>query len=198
MVFLVISSLVVAVVIFLCGVLVGRGVRATRAGDLAAASSAVGLDPTARSEAEGSPDAIPEGAVGTPAAEDLTYTSRLESSSPLPETLREPAPPEPVRPEPSAPPPARAGIAIPSAATAIYGEPPGKGLVVQVMSVAKLSEAESVARGLKAKGYPAFVSPTGGGLFRVRLGKYPNRREAQAVADRLEKEEKFTKPWVVR
>jgi len=34
-------------------------------------------------------------------------------------------------------------------------------------------------------------------VYRVRVGKFDNRREAEQVAARLEKEEQF-KPWVVR
>jgi hypothetical protein len=34
-------------------------------------------------------------------------------------------------------------------------------------------------------------------VFRVRVGKYPNRREAESIAARLEREEQF-KPWITR
>ncbi len=53
---------------------------------------------------------------------------------------------------------------------------------------------------LAAKGYPAYVAapikekvP----IFRVRVGKYKERNEADTVAAKLQKEEQF-KPWVVR
>jgi cell division protein FtsN len=35
------------------------------------------------------------------------------------------------------------------------------------------------------------------GIYRVRVGKFKDRREADTVAARLQKEEQF-KPWVVR
>jgi cell division septation protein DedD len=195
MVFLFISSVVVAVVIFLCGVMVGRGVHATLGGGSTEASAAAILDPTAPSEPLPSSDANLRDSSGTAPPEDLTYTTRLQSASPPPDILREPAAPAP-EPVPTEPPvPARDAAVAPG-----LREPAGNGYVVQVMSVTKLAEAESVARGLKSKGYRAFVSPTpeGGRFFRVRVGKYPDLREAQAVAARLEKEEKFKKPWVPR
>jgi hypothetical protein len=34
-------------------------------------------------------------------------------------------------------------------------------------------------------------------VFRVRVGKFPTRREAETVASKLQKEEQF-KPWVTR
>ena len=53
---------------------------------------------------------------------------------------------------------------------------------------------------LAGKGYPAYVvAPAKGAppVFRVRVGKYKDRREADTVAARLQKEEQF-KPWIVR
>jgi hypothetical protein len=43
------------------------------------------------------------------------------------------------------------------------------------------------------------VSPEAGApaVFRVRVGKFKERREAEGVAAKLEKEEQF-KPWIVR
>jgi hypothetical protein len=46
------------------------------------------------------------------------------------------------------------------------------------------------------KGYPAFVT-TAGANFRVRVGKFDDRREAERMAGRLEREEQF-KPWITR
>ena len=53
---------------------------------------------------------------------------------------------------------------------------------------------------LAGKGYPAYVvAPATGApaVFRVRVGKFKERREAETVAARLQKEEQF-KPWIVR
>jgi len=62
------------------------------------------------------------------------------------------------------------------------------------------SEAEAIAKRLTSKGYSAYVlAPASGtpSVFRVRVGKFSTRREAETVAARLQKEEQF-KPWVTR
>ena len=71
---------------------------------------------------------------------------------------------------------------------------------IQVAALAKRDEAETVVRRLTGKGYPAYViAPASGAppVFRVRVGKFKERREAESVAARLQKEEQF-KPWIVR
>ena len=70
---------------------------------------------------------------------------------------------------------------------------------VQVAAVNQRADADTIARRLTGKGYPAFVTTPAGAanVFRVRVGSYPDRREAESVAGRLEKEEQF-KPWVTR
>jgi hypothetical protein len=53
---------------------------------------------------------------------------------------------------------------------------------------------------LAGKGYPSFVTtpPNGAArMFRVRIGKYPTRREAAAIAARLQKEDQF-RPWITK
>jgi cell division septation protein DedD len=58
--------------------------------------------------------------------------------------------------------------------------------------------AAAVVQRLSAKGYPAFVvNPSAGApsIYRVQVGRYNDRREAEQVARRLEKEEQF-KPWI--
>jgi cell division septation protein DedD len=62
------------------------------------------------------------------------------------------------------------------------------------------SEADAMAKRLSTKGYAAYVvTPTTQtpSLFRVRIGTFKTRREAEAMAARLQKEEQF-KPWVTR
>ena len=57
-----------------------------------------------------------------------------------------------------------------------------------------------IVKRLAGKGYPAYVvGPAKGApsVFRVRVGKYKERHEADTVAARLQKEEQF-KPWIVR
>jgi len=79
-------------------------------------------------------------------------------------------------------------------------EPSGQGFAVQIAALNVRNEAEAIARRLSSKGYAAYVlSPASGtpSVYRVRVGKFPTRREAESVAARLQKEEQF-KPWVTR
>ena len=214
LVFLFMASTVVAVVIFLCGVMVGRGVRAQRPADAIEASADAITDPTAVSqplEREPLTAAIPSNAP-IASQETLTYPNRLEGNEPPEETLRprsasrapEAAPkPAPVKPKPSLSaeaPRAKAEGPPEPVATATSGEPAGNGFVVQVAAVNDRSEADTIAKRLASKGYPTFVTTPPNGvpkMFRVRIGKYPTRREAETIASRLEKEDQF-KPWITR
>jgi len=106
------------------------------------------------------------------------------------------APAPAVAPTPAAAPkPVAAAPKTPPADVAL-AEPPGNGFVVQVAAVRQRTEANTIAHRLSTRGYPAFVT-TAGPNFRVRVGKYTDRREAESVAGRLEKEEQF-KPWITR
>lgn len=203
LVFLFMAATVVSVVIFLCGVMVGRGVRAPMAA-AAAATAESPIDPTASVRTSSPTAALTGERVPVSTQEALTYAERLEAPIPPQEAFRE----EPVIPtaEPVVtaasrdpllePDPQLARTAPPAEADAALAEPPGAGFVVQVGAHPRRT-AEAIAQGLAAKGYPAFVTQRGG-LFAVRVGKYTDRREAEAVADRLERDEQFNNPWVTR
>ena len=191
LVFLFMAVVVASVVIFLLGVLVGRGVRAERgpvealAGPAAPATEGIIAAP------------LPSGAPASAAKEDLSYPNRLAGSNPPAETLPTPradaADEPPKTPAPKAPASASAQAQAPASAASA-------GFSIQVAALRQRAEAESVARGLTTKGYPAFVmNPDTGApaVFRVRVGKFKDRREAESVAARLQKEEQF-KPWIVR
>jgi cell division septation protein DedD len=198
LVFMFMTATVAAVVVFLCGVMVGHGVSTTRASATAAVTAEPGVDPTATAQA------LPSTSSDTASAEpvsnqedlkELTYAKRLEAPEPPPEPAIEPVAPAPV-PAVAAPkvqPPVVAKTVDP-------GEPKGSGFVVQVASLRSREEADAIARRLSSKGFPSFVTTPGSSgprVFRVRVGKYGDRREAETVARRLEKEEQF-KPWITR
>ena len=223
LVFLFMATTVVVVVIFLCGVLVGRGVRAERimaAGDTGALTSAEVM-PDQRAEkpapsTTGMATAEPGGATPpSPPEEDLSYYKRLEGQGSPKEDLRA-----------SAERPAQVSATRGSAAAAAGGKPPkdqpaakaveskpakvasgsppaepaGDGFEVQVAALRERSEAESIVKRLSARGYTAYVAPPAGraaSVYRVRVGKFKNRRDAELAAGRLEKEEQF-KPWIIR
>jgi cell division septation protein DedD len=73
--------------------------------------------------------------------------------------------------------------------------------VVQIVALRDRSMAGSIVERLSGKGYPAFVvNPSAGTpapVFKVQVGRYADREQAEQVARRLEKEEQF-KPWVSR
>jgi cell division septation protein DedD len=73
---------------------------------------------------------------------------------------------------------------------------------VQVAAYPDRRDAEKLVKTLASKGYPAFVmDPVQGAptkLFRVRVGKYPNRTVAEGVQAQLAKAEQFTTAWIAR
>ena len=227
LVFLFMAATVVSVVIFLCGVLVGRGVRANQVAS-AEASAASTPGETSPQQPPSPPQPTPAGSDPTAAApppapaDDLTYFNRLEKTN---------APAEKLKPAPAIRAHRREGAAraagggraaarasrrtAASRAASCCGprrrsaearrrplapEPGGQGFAVQIAALNVRSEADAIAKRLSSKGYAAYVlSPADGtpSVYRVRVGKFPTRREAETIAARLQKEEQF-KPWVTR
>jgi len=248
LVFLFMAATVVSVVIFLCGVLVGRGVQTEVAAQDSPDDSIVLSDgpmaaPADTQEAPPAavvtPDSDPRAADAPPEVDDLSYFSRLEQSGPDAESLRPQAPeparaevetprpaaraaqaersprpaaeaprrnaradtdapaarPAPARPAPDADPPAAATTQAAAASRPAPGD-----WTVQVAALNARPEAEAVAKRLADKGYAAYVVTPGNGgpsVFRVRIGPFRTRNDADNMAARLEKEEQF-KPWVTR
>ena len=188
LIFLFMTATVVLVVCFLCGVLVGKNVAATRGGVADSQPAPAADAPTAVAEA-----APPAGEPPAPPAEDeLSYHKRLQSTTPV----QEPAPQAPATEAP-APPPATApraeNIDVPTAGRSGTW-------FVQVQALQNRATAISMVKALAAKGYPAYLElPASGApaIYRIRVGRYADRREAEQIARRLEKEEQF-KPDVRR
>ena len=225
LVFLFMAATVVSVVIFLCGVLVGRGVRGgAESADAAAAEITADAAVAPLSEAPPAPSTGGNAAESKPeeaAAGELSYPDRLlrdtqaeeklkavppaaaESPAPAPAPIvQEPVAAQPPAPRPVPPPPAAApAAAVASSASPPALDPSGPGFAVQVSISETRREADQLARQLVAKGYPAFVvDPVKGTpkqIYRIRVGKYRNRKEAEEVLARLEKNEHF-KPWIAR
>jgi len=223
LVFLAMSATVVAVVIFLCGVMVGRGVPTARQAGVEPIEADV-LTSGGDSEAPATTaDALEStGAVPTP----LEYPD-LVSDQPSGDKPLKPSPaaqpfaaenavarsetPRRVAPAAAPPKPAAAPAKSPVApagtpAPAKAGQTPAEatagagGFQVQVAAYQREGDAATVRDRLARKGYPAFVtsaSTAAGTWFRVRVGGYETRNEAQAVATRLKREEQL-EPWVTR
>jgi cell division septation protein DedD len=217
LVFLAMATVVILVGVFLMGLQVGRGVLAAR-GPAGAESTVAAAD----SEPPPPPAAATPNSSASPAtaAEKLSYAERLGSSEPPKEPLKPeasapveaPAPkaeapvaaastptPAPASPAPT-PAPAKPVPSAATAAAAAAPEPAGTGFSIQVAALREPGEADAIVKRLAGKGYPAYVvTPQKGTapIYRVRVGKFKERREADTVAARLQKEEQF-KPWIVR
>jgi cell division protein FtsN len=189
------AAVVVSVVIFLCGVMVGRGVRQPHGELLAASAADTPLESPDPLEAAVARPEVPVEPVPAPEREDVTYGKRLEAAVPLDEPL------EPVQaPKPAVTPAVAEKPAAPPepASNTRFAEPPGNGYVVQVGAYPTRADAEAQAGRLGTKGYPTFITLNNDvprGRYRVRVGKYPNKRDAEAIALRLRQEERLD-PWV--
>ena len=184
-VFLFMAATVLSVVIFLCGVLVGRGVQARRAAQAAADTSPLTL-PEATVQPSTATGVAPAPGPAPAGGETLTYPQRLQGDTPPVETLRPgPAPPVAAEEPATSPPSASA-------------EP---GWVIQVTALRDRAAAQAIVRRLTERNYPAFLLEPGPGapapVYRVRVGRYNDRAEAEQVSRRLEREEQF-KPLITR
>jgi cell division protein FtsN len=230
LIFLFMAVTVVSVVIFLFGVLVGRGVRdgasapevasAEVAPDEAHATAPVPDNAAPPASAGGSSSNAP----AAPPPEELSYAERLLRDSPPEENLKpgtsaepdaapvvkEPVaekapPPQPPPPAPREKAPVPSAQAAPAPAAAVKAEasdPTCPGFAVQVAAYRDRRDADSLAKQLAAKGYPAFVMDpvkgTSTALFRVRVGKYKNLKDAESVVARLQTAEQLTNAWIAR
>jgi cell division septation protein DedD len=57
-----------------------------------------------------------------------------------------------------------------------------------VIALRSREGADKLASDLKTKGYPAFVANPARGLYRVRVGPFAKRAEAEQIAGRLARE----------
>ena len=191
------AATVVSVVIFLCGVLVGRGVRAERATQSAENTTAT-IEPAPQAVPAEKPPAgsDPTTAAPPPTVDDLSYFNRLEKQTQPAEQLKADPPKQAAQAAPvkdTPPPPAPREVAPPPA-------PAGDGYVIQVAAMPEHGVADAMAKRLTTKGYSAFVMTADGArptMYRVRIGRFKTRREAESVAAKLQKEEQF-KPWVTK
>jgi len=107
---------------------------------------------------------------------------------PTPSTGPSPTPPagptEAPSPKPTSPSPAES----PSV-------PAGK-FVLQVVALRDSAKAHALVERLKAQGLPAYMEPSAKGLYRVRVGPYATRREAEDAISRVLKVVPGSKPVV--
>ena len=215
------AVVVILVGVFLMGLQVGRGVLMARGVPGAETATAANEAEPPPPPASASPSSSASPAT---AGEKLSYAERLGSTTPPKETLKPESTPaeapspkaEAPDPTPAAPPAsgpvAKTGAVAPAsapkstappkpvAAAPTTPEPAGPGFAIQVAALREPEEADAIVKRLAGKGYSAYVvTPAKGqpSVYRVRVGKFKERREADTVAARLQKDEQF-KPWIVR
>mgnify|MGYP001287007071 CR=1 FL=1 len=188
LVFLVMIAAVVAVIIFLCGVLVGQGMP-RRVSDS-------GVNGPVQDVVAPVEVAVPEMTPGPQGSslDDLSYYNRLHSVGPVSEMLS----------KQSGVSNGERGFEVGESSGLPVGPvdgSPGVSFFLQVTALRGGVEAREVAALLAAKGYPAFVvDPVPAALvamYRVRVGPYTERAVAEETRRRLETEERF-KPWVIQ
>lgn len=190
LVFLFMATTVVSVVIFLCGVLVGRGVRPS------IADGAVIAAPASEAPDVAGADATPTEAPPAAEAPPPNYDPVLRAAKPPEETIAAPA-------ETAAPAEARAEPPAAEPTPAATNPAPvgaGQPWVVQVTALKNKGEADAIAKRLGGRGYKAFVldpQPGVNAFYRVRVGPFDDRGDAEQVMKRLATEEQF-KPWISR
>ncbi len=214
LVFLFMTTTVVSVVIFLCGVLVGRGVRGDAVNAAEARTSASAVAGGSASTPEGGADSGPapnvEPETTTAAASGPGVTSRLEAADPVTETVKAVRAPSALPDPPPAQqeaPPQEPATATPTGTASTPSKPaatppPAAGpgprpgtFAVQVVALSDRSAAAAVVQRLVKNNYPAFlVNPSPNApvqTYKVQVGKYADRAEAEAIRLRLKKEEQF-------
>ena len=191
-----------AVVVFLIGVLVGRGVSIVDVitGQEAAGASAEGSFVPGEQPLVTSAAPRREPSMAATEGAGLSYYERLEGGL-GPDLDTRLAPPAPAAPAAEAAPgPGPAAGDVPAGPGGGYAVRSGA-YSVHVMTLREGAAAERMALGLVEKGYPAFVVAPAPDVpvpvFRVRVGTYANREEAELVLRRLEDEESF-RPWITR
>lgn len=184
LVFLFGTATAVLVVTFLCGVLVGRNARTGRDAEALQGATAVTTAPATASAETGPAAAEPP---APPAEDALTYHDRLRGKPPAEQLKPKTEEPPAAVPAPPESKPDRAPLDVPTAGR--------RGTwFVQVQALQNRAAAADVVRNLIKKGYPAYLElPAQGAtaIYRVRIGRFNDRREAEQVARRL-KEQQLT------
>ncbi len=189
-----VALLTCMVAAFFAGVWIGRGAPAGGAGPAVAARATPGPPASA-----------------TPEIDQLSFFSGAEAGSrttatpAAPPARRQPSPtPEPTRPAATAAPapaptptprpaPTRAATAAPAATAAATGT-----VFVQVYSSTNGARAREIAADLRKAGFPVVLaeSPSGARLnYRVRVGPFATRDQAEAAAVKLRREHRLD-TWV--
>ncbi|HVT59209.1 MAG TPA: SPOR domain-containing protein [Thermoanaerobaculia bacterium] len=168
------------------------GRRSKRPGATAAgAAQAPPMGPSGEGEpmisgASGASGAAAAGGTGTAGTSTAAPGGEVVHPRPLPEASASPASGSP----------GAAGSAA-TAAGATQALPAGE-LFIQVFSSADKDQADRVRERLVGAGLRAFLSPIdkgGQAMYRVRIGPFPSRDKAEAVAEKVRREQKLD-TWI--
>ena len=208
LVFLFIVTTTVIVVVFLCGVKVGRGARAAQGDEPGPAPAAATTTPNPQPVPDAGPPAAEPPAPASETPDELSYHGRLKDAAAPEDALKKPKAEAPSQPkqEPASKPTStstasapRPAPPAPSPGVPVTGRPGT--WAVQVIATRDRDMATSIVKRLVGKGYPAFlVAPPGGAgpaYFKVHVGRYSDRGEAEQVSSRIKKEEQF-QSWITR
>jgi cell division septation protein DedD len=199
LVFLGMATTLVSVVIFLCGVLVGRGVKpldavAQAAGPQAfdAPASTASVAPGAIATPSPAPTPGPSGAGAAVAGAAAADDAPAEGTEPTPLGDEVDAPPATEVAAAAPPAPAKPAASVEPAKAAVKVEPkPVKPTPApaQATAVAPKVEPKAAVPAPKPTPEPAAVTAaapsTGGGRIAVQVGAFKTRNEADALAKRL-------------
>ncbi len=195
LIFLFMCAVVLAAVIFLFGVSVGRNVR----------TPGTESAPTMVADATGPAEATPPPTETAP--NELSYAEALQgkgtaAGTSAPPTEAPPVPPTGPPEAESAPEAKPAKPAAPAAAPKPHAETPAAkpapattaaasgGYSLQVGAFNTSGAAGNLVAALKRKGYPAYLETLGPSTpvrFRVHVGPYGSRSESQQILSRLKK-----------
>lgn len=190
-VFLFMATTVVLVSIFLCGVMVGRGVRAQQIEEP--------LDVVATNGATPGDEAVaPAGPPSPPTPNDAVDYDRHLRGNKLPDEppLKQQADPPQATPPPPPAPVTEKPVEEPKPETTVpTAGRPGQ-WIIQIAAVKNRASATQIVQRLIDKGHPAYLQNPAprarAPLYRVRVGGFRDRREAENLALRLQKEEQFS------
>ena len=208
LVFLFIVTTTVIVVVFLCGVKVGRGARDAQIDvpeQVNAAAPVTEPAPVAAPPATEPPAPV--------ADDDLSYHKRLQGEGAPQESLKRQEEAK-VAPAPAAKPTETPAAPVPRPVATSEQVPPRPASTddlptsaragtwaVQVIATQDRAIAGSILKKLAAKGYPAFlVNPSANATpswYKVQVGRYKDRGEAEKVSLRIKKEEQY-QSWITR
>ncbi len=224
LVFFFMAAVATSVVIFLCGVMVGRGVRDAT---LAAGGNSILSKPQVGKSGQSRPSmktTVPPADV----RRELDFPKRLEAEKVDAELQTPASNPEQLvasvkksrKTRKTTGPNARAGStseaskeasakpkkSLPKSTRPKHAAPADPGVIggergaftIQVVALKTEESAASLVKRLKGASYRAYLEPGGSaGLYRVRVGRFDSRMEAEQVAAQLRDVQKF-EPYITQ